>query len=127
MRTPASPWMGSTRKAAVFGVMPARRAEASPKGMRLKPEGKGPKPSRYCSSVEKLTMEVVRPWKLFADDDLGLVRGDALDLVAPLAGDLEGGLDGLGAGVHGHRHIEAGEIWSSWAKRGTGRCGRRAR
>src|SRR5216683_2799863 len=44
-----------------------------------------------------------------ADDDLGLVGGDSLDGVAPLAGDLEGGLDGLGAGVHGERHLEAGE------------------
>ncbi len=45
-----------------------------------------------------------------ADDDLGLIGGDAFDLVAPLAGDLEGGLDGLGAGVHGERHLEAGEV-----------------
>jgi len=26
----------------------------------------GPKPSRYWSSVEKLTIEMVRPWKLLA-------------------------------------------------------------
>lgn len=50
-------------------------------------------------------MEVV-----FADDDLGLAFGDALDLVAPLAGDLERRLDGLGAGVHGQNHLEAGEL-----------------
>ena len=33
-------------------------------------------------------------------DDERLVLGYALDLVAPAAGQLEGGFDGLGAGVH---------------------------
>ena len=32
----------------------------------MKPGVNGPKPSRYCASVEKLTMVIVRPWKLFA-------------------------------------------------------------
>ena len=63
---PASPWIGSTRKAQVFGVIACLSALASPKGMTLKPAVNGPKPSRYCSSVEKLTMVTVRPWKLFA-------------------------------------------------------------
>ena len=45
-----------------------------------------------------------------ADDDLGLIFRHALDLVGPLAGELEGGLDGLGAGVHGQGHVEAGEV-----------------
>ena len=58
---PASPWMGSTRKAQVLGVIASRKALASPKGMTLNPGVNGPKPSRYCSSVEKLTMVTVRP------------------------------------------------------------------
>jgi hypothetical protein len=45
-----------------------------------------------------------------ADDDLGLIGGDAFDLIAPLTGDLKRGLDGLGAGVHEEGHLEAGEI-----------------
>lgn len=45
-----------------------------------------------------------------ADDNLCLIGWDAFDLVAPLAGNLEGGLDGLGAGVHEERHLEAGEV-----------------
>ena len=45
-----------------------------------------------------------------ADDDLGFVLRNALDLVAPLARGLERGFDGLGAGVHGQRHVEAGQI-----------------
>ncbi len=45
-----------------------------------------------------------------ADDDLGLAVGNAFDLVAPLARGLDRGLDGLGAGVHGQRHVEAGEV-----------------
>ena len=70
----ASPWMGSTRKAHVFGVMARSSAAASPKGTSVKPGVNGPKPSRYCASVEKLTIEMVRPWKLLrAGDDLRLV------------------------------------------------------
>ena len=30
----------------------------------VKPGVNGPKPSRYCASVEKLTIDIVRPWKL---------------------------------------------------------------
>ena len=62
---PASPWIGSTRNAHVFGVMAARSASASPYGITRKPGVSGPKPERYCSSVEKLMIEMVRPWKLF--------------------------------------------------------------
>jgi len=39
--------------------------------------------------------------------DEGLALLDALDLVGPLAGDLDGRLDGLGARVHGQHHVEA--------------------
>src|SRR5829696_6632905 len=43
-------------------------------------------------------------------DDPRLVGGHALDLVAPLAADLDGGLDGLGAGVHGEHQLLATEV-----------------
>lgn len=39
-------------------------------------------------------------------EDHRLVLGDALDLVTPLAGDLEAGLDRLRTGVHGEDHVE---------------------
>ena len=42
-------------------------------------------------------------------DDGGLAGRDALDLVAPLAADLDRGLDGLGAGVHRQDHVLAGQ------------------
>ncbi len=42
-------------------------------------------------------------------DDVGLVGRDALDVVAPAPGHLDGGLDGLGAGVHRQDHVLAGE------------------
>ena len=45
-----------------------------------------------------------------ADDDLGAVGGNALDLVAPFARGLERGLDGFGAAVRGKRAIEAGDF-----------------
>jgi hypothetical protein len=45
-----------------------------------------------------------------ADDDLGLVLLDALDLVAPLTRALDGGLDGFGAGVHGQDLVVAGQL-----------------
>ena len=49
-------------------------------------------------------MEVV-----LAGDDLGLVRCDTLLLIAPLAGGLDSGLDGLGARVHGQDHVVPGQ------------------
>ena len=66
MITPASPWIGSTRKPTVLGVMAASSASASPNGITLKPGANGPKPPRDCGSVEKPTMARVRPWKLSA-------------------------------------------------------------
>ncbi len=64
--TPASPWIGSTRKATVFGVIASSSAAASPNGMILKPGANGPKCPRVSGSVEKPTMPSVRPWKLLA-------------------------------------------------------------
>jgi hypothetical protein len=61
---PASPWTGSTRNAAVFGVIACASASASPKGTVDRPGGNGPKPSRYCASVDKPVMAIERPWKL---------------------------------------------------------------
>jgi hypothetical protein len=61
---PPSPWIGSTRKAAVSGVMAAAMASGSPNGICLKPGANGPKPSRYCAIEEKPTIVVERPWKL---------------------------------------------------------------
>ncbi len=39
---PASPWMGSSSTAAVFGVIAAASASASPYGTRTKPGVNGP-------------------------------------------------------------------------------------
>jgi hypothetical protein len=61
---PASPWTGSTMKAAVHGVIAASSAPASPNGTWRKPGVKGPNPSRYWASLEKPTIVVVRPAKL---------------------------------------------------------------
>jgi hypothetical protein len=60
---PPSPWIGSTRKPAVFGVMAFSRASASPYGIEMKPGVNGPNPSRAWWLEEKLTIVVVRPWK----------------------------------------------------------------
>ena len=38
-----------------------------------------------------------------------MILRDPLALVPPLAGDLDGSLDGLGARVHGQDHVEAEE------------------
>jgi hypothetical protein len=51
------------------------------------------------------------------DHDDGLAVGDALDLVAPLAGGLDRGLDGLGAGVHRQHHVHAGQRGQLGAER----------
>ena len=65
--TPASPWIGSTRKATVFGVIACFQrlgvAEGhDPEARRERPE----MPARASGSVEKPTMPRVRPWKLSA-------------------------------------------------------------
>src|SRR6185312_12668504 len=44
------------------------------------------------------------------DDDLGFALADAFGLVTPFARELDGGLDGFGAGVHHQRHLEAGDL-----------------
>ena len=44
------------------------------------------------------------------DDDIGPFRVDLLDLDAPFAAHLDGGLDGLGTGVHREDHVLAGEL-----------------
>ena len=56
------------------------------------------------------------------DDDLGAFLRHALDLVRPLAGDLDRRLDGLGAGVHRQHHLGAGQLGQ--LLRRTGRAGR---
>ncbi len=65
MMTPASPWIGSTRKATVFSLTAAAKASKSPNGTTRKPGANGPKPPRASGSVLKPTMPSVRPWKLF--------------------------------------------------------------
>ena len=61
---PASPCTGSTRNAAVSGVIARSSASASPYGTVDSPVGNGPNPSRYCGSVESPVIVIVRPWKL---------------------------------------------------------------
>ena len=89
----------------------AASAARSPYGTIRKPGVYGPKSSRASGSVEKLTIVVVRPWKLSVrDDDLGLAVRHALDLVAPLAGHLDRGLHRLGAGVHRQHQVLAAQL-----------------
>ena len=87
---PASPWMGSISTATVLSSMAAAIASASPNGTERKPGVYGPKPPRAVSSSEKLTMLMVRPWKLLSrHHDIACPGGDALDVGAPLAGHLD--------------------------------------
>ena len=57
-------------------------------------------------------------------DDVGLAGGDALDVGAPLAGDLDAALDGFGAAVHRQHHVLAAQFGQRRAERGrAGRSG----
>ena len=76
---PFSPWIGSTRMAAVFGPIARSMAPRSPYGRIWNPGVNGPNPSRYWASSEKLTTVVVRPWKFPAN-----VRISALPSGIPL-------------------------------------------
>src|SRR6266571_6398477 len=62
--TPASPWIGSTSTATTLSSMASARAPRSPYGTTRKPGVNGPYEPRASSSVEKLMIVVVRPWKL---------------------------------------------------------------
>jgi len=80
MMTPASPWIGSTKKATVLGVIAASSAAASPNGIVLKPVAKGPKPSRESGSLEQDADMVIllnRPDAFERDDP----RGGEADLI----------------------------------------------
>src|SRR3974377_401736 len=61
---PASPWIGSSSTATVSSSIAWASAAASPNGTERNPGVNGPKPSRAVGSDEKLTMLIVRPWKL---------------------------------------------------------------
>ncbi len=50
-------------------------------------------------------------------DDHRFVGRDALDLIAPLAGRLDGGLDAFGAGIHREDHFHAGHRGEFGAER----------
>ena len=58
---PPSPCTGSTRNAAVLDVIVRASASASPYGIVRSPGGNGPKPSRYCGSLERPVIAIVRP------------------------------------------------------------------
>lgn len=50
----------------------------------------------------------------FNTENNGLTISDTLLLVGPLSGKLDGGLDGLGTGIHGQYHIileEGGDLF----------------
>ena len=63
-------------------------------------------------------MLMVRPWKLLSrHDDVGLAGGHALDVGAPLAGDLDAALDRFGAAVHRQHHVLAAQPGQRCAER----------
>src|ERR1019366_9350726 len=99
--------MGSTRKAQVCGVMASARACTSPKGITLKPGVNGPKPSRYCASVEKLTWVIVRPWKLLAQTMISALPSGMPLILYPH----------LRAAVHGQRHVIPGQLVKFFVKK----------
>ena len=108
---PASHWMGSTRNAAVLGLIADESASASPYGTVTKPGVNGPNPSRYSGSEDALTSVVVRPWKFpGADDHLGAVARDALAFVGPPARGFDSGLNGFGAGIHRQHDVPPSKL-----------------
>ena len=61
---PAALEAASGPNTAAFIVEPVQGEAGSPNGTLRKPGVNGPKPSRYCGSLEKLMIVVVRPAKL---------------------------------------------------------------
>src|SRR4029077_8581029 len=109
--TPASPWIGSTRKPTVFGVIASSSALASPNGMILKPGANGPKCSRAVVSVLKPMIPRVRPWKLSAQTMISACpSGTTLHFVSPFAYGLDRALHRLGTAIHGQNLVGTGEL-----------------
>ena len=62
-RMPPSPWIGSTRKPAVFSSIAASAASRLSNSTTVKPGSSGAKPSRSFSWLVALIVAIVRPWK----------------------------------------------------------------
>jgi hypothetical protein len=114
---PASPWIGSSSTATVVSSIGRRERVRVAVGHDRKPGRVRAEVVARVGSVEKLTIVVVRPWKLPVDDDVAPPSRHALDLVAPLAGDLDRGLDRLGAGVHRQHQVLAAQLGQLGAER----------
>ena len=108
---PASPWIGSTRNAAVRGVMAFASASASPYGMVDSPAREWSETvailrlRRQAGGRDRPPVEVT-----VAADDLGASVRYPLDLVAPLARRLDRRLDGLGAAAGGQHAVETRQL-----------------
>src|SRR5579875_1989364 len=103
---PPSPWIGSTKKAQVFGVIAFSSAAGSPYGTMRNPGANGPISLDRRKPDDRRRPAVEVP---VADDDLGLIRGDALATVSPAARELDRGLDRFGSRIHRDRHLLLGE------------------
>ena len=108
---PASPWIGSTRNAAV--LRRDRRLERG--GIAERHADEARRERAEAVAVLRFAREADdgrRPAGEVAggDDDLGASFRHALDLVGPLARRLDRRLDGLGAGVHRQRLGHAGRF-----------------
>ena len=108
---PPSPWIGSTRNAAVLRADRARERIGVAVGNLSEARRERSETvailrlGRKADDRDRSAVEVAG-----ADDDLGAIGRDALDLVAPLARGLERGLDGFGAAVRGQRAVESREL-----------------
>ena len=92
---PDSPWIGSSRIAAVRSVTAARSASTSLIGTWRKPSGRGANGSWYFGWPVAASEPSVRPWKEPVErDDL-----ERSTLLPGTPGELDGGLVGLRAGV----------------------------
>ena len=103
--------MGSTRNAAVRGLIADESASASPNGTVTKPGVNGPKPFSVfrvggCAHERRRpSVEIPR-----ADDHLGAIARDALAFVGPPARGFDGGLDGFGAGIHRQHNVPPSQL-----------------
>src|ERR1700751_322403 len=117
MMTPASPWIGSTRKATVGDGLLQRLGVAEgndPEARRERPEMLACRRVRAeADDTEGASVKIVG-----ADDDLGLPLRHALDLVTPLAHGLDRALYRLGTAVHWQHLVGAGKLCDLFVKGG---------
>ena len=108
-RMPPSPWIGSTRKPAVFSSIAASAASRSLNSTTVKPGSSGAKPSRIFAWSVALIVAIVRPWKALEKVIRSCFCGLPLAIMVAARG-LDRAFDRLGARIGEEHRVGEGQV-----------------